>query len=185
MRHASRHMPKYKHLPIRWWGYLVLVVVVLVLLVAAVRALIASPVPTAAAFVAVAAFAAWLSSTHKRQVDALRGLAAERVGQSICTFAKEFDLRAVDPWVVRAVYEQLQSHLQNVQSQFPIRADDKLVGGLIFDPDDLDMGIVQEIEWRTRRNLERSQSNPFYGKVETVRDLVWFFNAQPKGGITA
>ena len=33
----------------------------------------------------------------------LRRLAEHRGGESICTFARSFDPRAVDPWIIRAV----------------------------------------------------------------------------------
>jgi len=42
-------------------------------------------------------------------------LCEERKGLSICDFAREFDLRVVDTWVIRAVYEQLQAALATKQ----------------------------------------------------------------------
>jgi len=109
----------------------------------------------------------------------LAALATVRRNESICTFAKSFDTHEVDTWVIRAVYEQLQTYLASSHPQFPVRAEDRLNGCLISDPDDLDLDLVSEISERTGRSLENTQSNPYYGKVETVRDLVLFFNAQP------
>jgi len=109
----------------------------------------------------------------------LTTLAALRNNESICTFAKSFNPREVDTWVIRAVYEQLQSYLASTYPQFPIRAEDRLNDCLITDPDDLDLDLVEEISERTGRSLENTESNPYYAKVETVRDLVLFFNAQP------
>src|SRR5471032_295887 len=48
------------------------------------------------------------SSLQRRR---LRALAAQRSGESICDFARSFDARAVDTWVIRAVYEALQDYL--------------------------------------------------------------------------
>jgi hypothetical protein len=110
----------------------------------------------------------------------LRAVAQMRVGQGICEFARDFDNRAVDTWVIRAVFEQLQSYLADVQPAFPVRAEDRLPKHLIADPDDLDMDLVHQIAQRTGRSLEKTDLNPHYGKVLTVRDLVLFFDAQPK-----
>ena len=48
----------------------------------------------------------------KRDEQYLRDLAAEREGESICQFARDFEMRQTDAWIVRAVYEQLQAHRQ-------------------------------------------------------------------------
>ena len=118
--------------------------------------------------------------TARRRQRKLRVVAQGRVGQGICEFARDFDSWAVDTWVIRAVFEQLQSYLSNVQPAFPVRAEDRLPKHLIADPDDLDMDLVHQIAQRTGRSLEKTDLNPYYGKVLTVRDLVLFFDAQPK-----
>jgi hypothetical protein len=51
---------------------------------------------------------------------------------------------------------------------------------LPVDSEDLDIDLASEISQRTGRTMENSDSNPFYGKIKTVADLVHFFNAQPK-----
>jgi hypothetical protein len=109
----------------------------------------------------------------------LTALAALRNNESICTFAKSFNPREVDTWVIRAVYEQLQDYLVSTYPQFPIRAEDRLNGCLITDPDDLDLDLAKEISERTGRSIDDTKSNPYYAKVKTVRDLVLFFNSQP------
>lgn len=116
----------------------------------------------------------------KRNAEQLRCLAAEREGQSICEFAREFDAREVDTWIIRAVYEQLQLQLTHTHPAFPIRASDRLKEDLLLDDDDLDMDIAVEVEQRTGRILDGSNANPYFGKVKTVRDLVMYFQAQPK-----
>ncbi len=121
-----------------------------------------------------------VSHNFKARLTArLTSLAALRSNESICTFAKSFNTREVDTWVIRAVYEQLQNYLEASYPQFPIRADDQLDGCLITDPDDLDLDLAKEISMRTGRSLESAKDNPYYANIKTVRDLVLFFNAQP------
>jgi hypothetical protein len=185
MRIASRHMKKYERRGPGWLGWLVLASFVIAMVAWLASAVLKHPVPTLVVIAVVGAFAVVSSQHDKRRIAALRRLGQWRHGQSICNFAREFNLREVDPWVVRAVYEQLQAELREVHPNFPIRAADKLVGSLVLDADDLDMGLIQEIEARTMRSLNRSNDNPYYGRVLTVRELVLFFNAQPRTSATS
>jgi len=118
----------------------------------------------------------------KRENRKLLALAASREGQTICEFARDFDARAVDTWIIRAAYEQLQGQLRHIHPAFPVRADDRLKEDLFLDEDDLDMDLAQEVEARTGRSLDGSDNNPYFGRVKTVRDLVLFFQSQPKPG---
>lgn len=115
------------------------------------------------------------SSLQRRR---LRALAAQRCGESICDFARSFDARAVDTWVIRAVYEALQDYMASPYPNFPVRASDRLLKTIVADPDDLDMVLVPEIAERTGRSLEHVKLNQHFGKVVTVSDLVLFMNAQ-------
>jgi hypothetical protein len=81
--------------------------------------------------------------------------------------------------VIRAVYEQLQAYLGS-NPQVPIRATDRLREDIPIDVEDLEMDLVPEIAQQTSRGLNETKSNPYYGKVKTVGDLVLFFNVQPK-----
>jgi len=110
-------------------------------------------------------------------------LCRERKGLSICEFAREFDTRVIDTWIIRAVYEQLQEALPTKQ-MVPISARDHLFDVLNLDEDDLDLDLVEEIAQRTSRSLENYESNPYYGKVTTARNLVLFFNHQPIANAT-
>jgi hypothetical protein len=116
----------------------------------------------------------------KRDEVKLHALASARSGQSICEFTRDFDYRSVDTWIIRAVYEQLQSQLTHIHPAFPIRADDRLKEDLLLDDDDLDLDVAQEVEARTRRRLDGAIGNPYFDKVKTVRDLVLFFQSQPR-----
>ena len=101
-------------------------------------------------------------------------VAAQRPGESICTFARGFDYRRTDTRVIRAVYEELQP-----LTAFPLRASDKLEDDLKLDGEDLDLDIVPTLIERMGRSLDDAKNNPYWGRVHTVADLVAFFCAQP------
>lgn len=122
----------------------------------------------------------WVAWSIRRERARLRAIAAARAGESICGFARSFDLRRIDPLVVRAVHERLQRALARSWPAFPIRASDRLAQDLGLDADDLDMDIAPALAERTGRSLASTAANPFYGKVVTVSDLVCFFNHQPE-----
>ena len=127
------------------------------------------------AFVLFIVYSVILSyQTHKK----LSYLAAERQHDDIGTFAKCFDTRHVDTWVIRAVYEELQAWIS--PPTFPIRADDDIRTTLEIDEEDLREDIVKRIAQRTGRDSDWFPSNPLNGQVHTARDLVMFFNAQPR-----
>ena len=111
---------------------------------------------------------------HRR----LSRLAAERQGESICTFARSFDYRVIDTWIIRAVFEELQPWCKSGRLVMPLRAEDDLEGGLKIDLEDLD-DLLLDIADRSRRSTEDCDRNPFFGKVKTVSDLVSFLMHQP------
>ena len=113
--------------------------------------------------------------THTRSV---RRLAAQRPGESICTFARAFDLRRVDAAIVRAVYEELQHYFIDVTPVFPVRPSDRFVMDFSIDPQDCE-DLAELIAYRTQRPLDGGESNPLWGQVQTVADLVEFFTRQP------
>jgi hypothetical protein len=109
----------------------------------------------------------------------MRRLAAERTDESICTFARSFDCRRTDPWVLRAVYEELSRQLVVDGRPLPIRADDRWDEDFKFDPDDFDEFVI-DIAHRAGRSMDGAEHNPLRGKVKTVRDLVHFLEHQPR-----
>lgn len=111
---------------------------------------------------------------HRR----LSWLAAERQGESICTFAKSFDYRAIDTWIIRAVFEELQPWCKSGRLVMPLRAADDLEGVLNIDLEDLEE-LFFDIADRSRRSTEDCDRNPLFGKVKTVSDLVSFLVHQP------
>lgn len=110
----------------------------------------------------------------KYQVVRLRN---KRQGESIGSFARSFNYRAIDTWVIRAVYEELEWYCTYDDLTFPLRATDDL-DELGIDPDDFE-DIIEDIAFRTGRSLEGYDKNPFYMKLNTVKDLVLFFVNQP------
>jgi hypothetical protein len=168
-------MPAFTRRPLGLPGWFFIVC----LLAVGVYFLFAKP---GALFIVMGVFAAlfWLTrQQNKREAKKLLALASEREGQSICDFTRDFNARAVDTWIIRAVYEQLQGQLKHVHPKFPVRADDRLKEDLLLD-DDLNMDLAQEVETRTGRSIDDTESNPYFGKVRTVRDFVLFFQNQTK-----
>ncbi|MEM6482681.1 MAG: hypothetical protein AAF681_12595, partial [Pseudomonadota bacterium] len=106
----------------------------------------------------------------------LARLSEERQGLSICHFARSFERREVDPWVIRAVYEEVQNFCGD---GFPILAEDDFTKTYRMHPDDLDLDIVTYVSQRSGRTLDACEKNPLFGHVHTVGDLVHFFNQQP------
>jgi hypothetical protein len=151
----------------------------LVALLAALAYLALQATPMQLAIAASMCAALWLMAAHsaRRAKRELQALASSRPGESICDFARSFDRRVVDTWVIRAVYEELQSAV--LLASFPIRASDVLVKDLRIDPDELDMSLAPAIAARTGRTLEIDKTHPYWGKVLTAFDLVLFFNGQP------
>jgi hypothetical protein len=116
---------------------------------------------------------------HRRY---LARLAADRQGESICTFARSFDYRAIDTWIIRAVFEELQPYCRFGRYMLPLRGTDDLDGDLRIDPDELD-DLAADIAYRAGRSMDETTGNPLYGKVGTVADLVLFFVHQPKRAV--
>jgi hypothetical protein len=133
------------------------------------------PIPVVLLTLVIAAAVVVKTRQRRRQ---LRRTAAARSGESLCTFARALPVRDMDPWVVRAVFEQLQLHLQDGCPDFPLRPSDRLVEDLRIDPEDLEPDLVGQIAQRTGRPLTNAKGNPYFGKVFTVEDLVRFFTAQ-------
>jgi hypothetical protein len=135
------------------------------------------PIVTSACLAVLVALV-WL---HRRSIrNHLRVTAASRTGESICTFSREVDCSNLDTWIVRAVYEEIQEHLDADCAKFPLRWTDRLKEDLRIDPDALDEELALDIAQRTGRSLEGTERNPLFGEVKTVRDLVLFFQAQPR-----
>jgi hypothetical protein len=172
-------MPKYVRPKPEVLGWIVAASLLAGLLVSLWFALTSHTLVSLGIGVLLAAFFWWSHFDHKRKVAVVRNIGALRHGESICEFARAFDARSVDTWVIRAAYEQLQHHLEHIAPQFPVRSSDRLSEDLLIDDEELDMELALELEQRTHRSLKDTSSNSYLGKVRTVADLVHFFNAQP------
>ncbi len=111
-------------------------------------------------------------------------LLRERQNDSICSFSRYFEVRKIDTWIIRAVFEQIQNYLKGEMENFPVRPTDDVFIDLKIDDEDFKWDIVEEIAQRTGRSIENAESNPYYGKANIVENLVYFFNAQPKTNAT-
>lgn len=120
--------------------------------------------------------AAWIGD--RLNAKRLRGLALYRPYDSICTFARAFDCRQVDTWIIRAVYEELQAVLASDKRPFPIRAEDHLENDLDIDYDTLEE-VMEDVAVRADRSFKNGERNPYYDKVHRVRDMVYFLHHQP------
>jgi len=105
--------------------------------------------------------------------------AKERKNEDIGTFARSLDYRNIDTWVIRAVYEEIQSELGFKEADIPIRASDNLENDLQLDDEDL-FYIYSRVAIRAGISDKDGEKNPYYDKVKTVEDMILFFDAQPK-----
>ena len=126
-------------------------------------------------------FLSWVSgySYVKKMKEKRLMMAAKREGCDIGTFAKSFDYRKIDTWIIRAVYEELHKFVSTKKIQLPILATDHLKEDLNIDEDMLDDIIMEKIAQRTGRTFEDCEKNPYFDNLNTVSDLVGYFNYQP------
>ena len=112
-------------------------------------------------------------------------LMEQRPHDSICTFARSFDCRVVDTWVIRATYEGLQYSLD--APDLPIRATDRLDD--LYDLYDIDPDMfafdADEIAERCGRTLDGAVDHELFGHVETVRQFVTLLNDMPRADANA
>lgn len=116
---------------------------------------------------------------NRREKRRFVGMGSLRDGESICNFARSFDTRHTDTWIIRAAHQEIQQLLKSYMPDFPVRATDSLLDDLHIDSDDIE-DLLVDIAARSGHSLDETQSNPLYGKLNTVSDLVLFINAQPR-----
>lgn len=164
-------MPKYQE-PNNGKLTVVLSFIFLALLVIGVIYSVAS---TPFLFLSIPIFALYVYFENKKTKNKFSLLAKERNELSICEFARSFNTKKIDTWVVRAVYEQIQEYVPSV----PIKANDTLFELLEIDEEDLEFDILSEISQRTGRSLDGLEKNKYFKSLKTVSDLVYMFNEQP------
>jgi len=102
MRIPSRSMAKLNRGPKSFVAWCGLSILILGLLAGVVAWAISYPLIAVPTVTVLAVLVAASSKNDKRRLDAL---ANSRPGETICQFARSFDTRAVDTWIIRAVYE--------------------------------------------------------------------------------
>ncbi|MES9981735.1 MAG: hypothetical protein ABW107_23740, partial [Candidatus Thiodiazotropha sp. 6PLUC5] len=75
--------------------------------------------------------------------------------------------------------EQIQEYVSFLDVKLPLKATDDIFELLEIDSEEFDIDILEEVSQRTGRSMENAERNPFYGKVQTLEDLVLYFNEQP------
>lgn len=176
MKKPSRYMPKFKEKPTSFLGWFLLVVFLCLL------ALFIYHVPYVLFLIPI--FIAFEIRDSKKRKAHFNNLLQDRQNDSICTFSRYFEFRKIDTWIIRAVYEQLQSYMGGEYKNFPIRPSDDVFIDLQIDDEDFEYDLVEEIAQRAGRSMENVESNPYYGKANIVENLVYFFNEQPKTNVT-
>jgi hypothetical protein len=168
----SRHLPPTPSYPIRPLGWLFLAC----LAVGLVALIYYDPIPILGSLVFLTVGGRIASRIETRRKLAL---ASFRPGNPLCGFARSMDLRSVDPWVVRAAFEELQPYFPQQARPFPIHPADRLVDDFHIDPDDIE-DIARDIAASAGYSLDHTERNPLYGRVDTVGNLIQFFTHQPK-----
>ncbi len=173
MRPFSRNMPSPPEVPWTTKGY---VVVSALLVFASVVLWYAFAEPIFGAILAALVLVGIVSQHSNAR--RLRQMAAERVGEDLCSFVRSFDRRAADPWLLRATYEELQPYCRFRGGVLPLRATDRFEEDLRIDGEELDY-LALDVARRAWRSMEHPEANPFYSRVTTVEDLVDFLLHQP------
>jgi hypothetical protein len=118
---------------------------------------------------------------ERKRTMRLRGLAQDRQGEDIGSFARSFDRRddsQLDPWAIRAVWNALVPYTRSKGRQVPLRPTDRFEEDLGIDPDDIEDLVSQLVE-QCERVPGNWKANPYNDGVTTVGALVRFISAQP------
>lgn len=175
MRIPSRNMPKYSFEESNNSAIMIVYIILIVILSIFLFTIYKEPLQ-GLFFIGVVLIISTIS--NKIEQRRLRKLALERKGEDIGSFARSFDFRKVDTWVIRAVYEELLEYMTFKDGVCPIRASDDLIKEIKTDYKLID--IFDIVLYRTNRSPDDMESNPYYDRVSTVKDLVLFLDYQPK-----
>ncbi|MEZ4698654.1 MAG: hypothetical protein R2832_19705 [Rhodothermales bacterium] len=123
---------------------------------------------------AVVAIGYWVIYWTERR--RLLGLTDEREGENICSFARSFATRSVDPWIIRAAWEEFQPLSFSREHPFPLRRSDTIMGPIVMLAEGEDLfDSISTICERVGRAVPHPRCIE-YG-LETVGDAVHFVNA--------
>jgi len=115
----------------------------------------------------------------RQRRERLTRMARQRVGESLCTFARAFPRGQRHAWILRATYEELQPYCTIRKQPVPLRPSDRWREDYGIDPEDFD-DLALTIARRVGLDIGQCKTNPYYGRVETVADLVAFMRALPR-----
>ena len=107
----------------------------------------------------------WVALSPKAAIDV-----HARRNDNLIDFARQFDVRVVNAWVVRSTYEQLELWLG-----FPVHPSDRLRLDLKLSAADVGE-IVSQVLFR----VERFRPESWLVEAKTVRELIVFINTLPK-----
>ncbi len=107
----------------------------------------------------------WVALSPKAAIDV-----HARRNDNLIDFARQFDVRVVNAWVVRSTYEQLELWLG-----FPVHPSDRLRLDLKLSAAD-----VGEIVSQVLVRVERFRPEGWLIEAKTVRELIVFINTLPK-----
>lgn len=158
MRQFSRHLPSLKlaKSSLGWKEWLVVGIVAPLMLPMLLLAILVS-LPSLI--------------SERRRIKALKASRED----TICAFRRAFNCRLVDPWIIRATYEEARQFVPD----YPLEAADRIKEDLKIEEEDLD-DLILSIAERSGYALTHTSSNPWYDRVKSIGDIVLFINHQPK-----
>lgn len=148
-----------------WAAGLRLKVFLLLLLLAAVGVLLYEQHGLFAIVLSLVAVGGWVALSPKAAINV-----HARRHDNLIDFARRFDVRVVNAWVVRSTYEQLGLWLG-----FPVHPSDRLYWDLKLSAADL-----EEIVFQVLVRVERVRPESWLIEAKTVRELIFFINTLPK-----
>jgi hypothetical protein len=112
-----------------------------------------------------------------RQRRSAKRLRSARPLDDIGTFARALDRRSpeFDPWVVRAVWDGVQSYC-TVAGRTPIRPSDRLDS--YVDPEDWINPLAVDAAKRSGRTTQGLEANPVFGGLVTIEDMIRLLSTQ-------
>ena len=136
--------------------------------------------PLGAAIVISVIAAATYLLERQRAPRVLRA-AVSRDGEDIGSFARAFDHHgsaSLDPWAIRAVWNAIVPLTVSPGAVIPLRPSDRLATDLCIDPEDIEELIPLLVEQCERVGGDWKK-NPYYNRLSTIADLVYFISAHP------
>jgi len=113
-----------------------------------------------------------------REYYRMKKIAESRVKPDICDYARSFDYRKVDTEIMREVFVSMQDWVGKYNGiEFPVKAEDRFNSIYEMDREDLSYLCVTIAE-KLKINLDDVKNNPYWSELNTVKDLVMFFDYQ-------